>query len=459
MCPHRYMPNASPKTVHRMLDDMGLQNIESLFSDIPSRFRLGKLRGIPDAHSEAEVRERISRRLERNAKLICPPFLGGGTWPHYVPAVVEEIVHRAEFLTSYTPYQAEISQGILQALFEYQSLVCELVGLDVANASMYDWSSSVGEAARMCSRLTRRDQFIVPKLMHPERLKVLQSYAEPAAIKVSTTGFDKVTGQMDLDSLSNQVTEDTAGIYVENPSYLGYFEEAVNEISNIAHDSGALFVVGVDPISLGISRAPGEYGADIVVGEGQPLGNAMNFGGPLLGLFACRDDPEVVRQMPGRIVGLTQTSEGDRGFCITLQTREQHIRRERATSNICTNEALLAVAGAVYLSLLGPHGLRKLGEQVISRSNYALRRLSSLSGLKAPLFEASHFKEFTIRLDQEKTYAELHRALLRKGIHGGKYLSTDFPDFGESALFCVTEIHSRNSIDTLVDAVEEELGK
>jgi len=455
---HPYLPTSAPEVNEKMLKELNLKAIDELYSDVPQLLRFAGSLSIPGPYAEPRVREIVEGTLEKNEKFICTPFLGGGVWPHYVPAVVDEIVGRAEFLTSYTPYQPEISQGMLQALFEFQSLVCELVGLDVVNASMYDWASALGEAARMASRLTQRSEFLVPTLMHPERLQVLKSYAEPAGIKVLQMDYDKETGQMDFENLATKISEKTAGVYIENPSYLGFVEENINEISETAHEKGALFVVGVDPISLGLLRAPGDYGADIVVGEGQPLGSHMNYGGPLLGIFACRGDLSIVKQMPGRIVGLTKSlREKDRGFCITLQTREQHIRREKATSNICTNEALCAVAGAVYLSLLGPKGLRELCEVIVSRSHYAMQRLSELPGVRTPLFKAFHFKEFTVHFEGGQNYKKIHEGLLQRRLHGGKYIGNEFPEFEETALFCVTESHSKGDIDRLVAALREVL--
>jgi glycine dehydrogenase subunit 1 len=307
----------------------------------------------------------------------------------------------------------------------------------------------------MANRLTRRDVVAVPYLISPRRLTVLKSYTEPVGMQVVQVDYDKTTGLLDLEDLKEKVDDRTAAVYIENPAYLGYVEEGVDAIAETAHDSGALFVVGVDPISLGILRPPGDYEADMVIGEGQPLGNHMNFGGPLLGIFACRDNTRMIRQVPGRLIGVTQTQEESRrGFVMTLQTREQHIRREKATSNICTNEALCAVAGAVYLSLLGPSGLRELCEVVTSRAHYAMRRISELTGVRAPLFNSFHFKEFTVSFDG-KTVAEAHRELLANRLHGGKSLITELPELGEAALYCVTEMHTKRDIDRLVSTLEE----
>jgi glycine dehydrogenase subunit 1 len=454
---HPYLPNSVPGIKEKMMEEIGIKSIDDLYVDIPEAMRFEGELDIPGPFTEAEIRNEVSGTLERNWSLRCPPFLGGGVWPHYVPVVVDEIVHRAEFLTSYTPYQPEITQGMLQSIFEYQSLICELVGMEVANASMYDWASALGEAARMASRLTRKDLIVVPSLISPSRLMVLRAYTEPAGIRVVQVDYDKTTGQLDQEDLKEKIESETAAVYIENPSYLGFVEESVEAIAEVAHDSKALFVVGVDPISLGLIKPPGEYDADIVIGEGQPLGNHMNYGGPLLGIFACRKDARMIRQMPGRLIGLTQALEGSkRGFTMTLQTREQHIRREKATSNICSNQALCALASAVYLSLMGPTGMRELSEVVASRARYAMRRIGELPGVRAPLFNSFHFKEFTVRF-RGKSVAEVHKELLDHRLHGGKPLMKEFPELGETALYSFTEMHTKKDIDRLVSALGEAL--
>jgi glycine dehydrogenase subunit 1 len=374
-----------------------------------------------------------------------------------VPAVVKEIVQRSELLTSYTPYQPEISQGMLQALFEYQSMICELTGMSVANCSMYDWASALGEAARMSVRITGRRDILIPRIIHPERAKTLQVYAEPAGITVQQVGYDTKTGQMSIEDLRSKISEETAAVYIENPSYFGFIEAQVDEISKEAHANNALFIVGIDPSSLGILKPPGDYSADIVIGEAQPLGNSMNFGGPLLGIFACRDDMNLIRQMPGRIIGLTTTVDGcSQGFCMALQTREQHIRREKATSNICSNEALCAVASSVYMALLGPEGFHNLGEAIMSNANYAIRLLSKIRDIKVPIFESAHFKEFTVNFDDTGLSArEVHEKLLQHKIHGGKNISKEFPELGETALYCLTEMHSKEDVKRLATTLEE----
>jgi len=454
---HPYLPNSVPEIKERMMKEMGISSIAELYSDIPEDLVYkGKL-NIPGPMAEAEVKEHVSGLLEMNASLLCPPFMGGGVWPHHVPSVVDEVVHRAEFLTSYTPYQPEISQGILQSIFEYQSHICELVGMEVANSSLYDWSSAVGEAALMSSRVNRKTKILVPDLMSPYRFSVLKTYTEPAGLVVEKVGHDEKTGLMDLEELKDKVASDTSAVYVENPSYLGFMEENVQAIGEIAHGKGASYIVGVDPTSLGVLKAPGEYGADIVCGEGQPLGNHMSYGGPLLGIFACKHDNAYIRQMPGRIIGITETLKDQRrAFVMTLQTREQHIRREKATSNICSNQALCAVAAGVYLGLLGPKGMRQLGETILSRSRYAQRKIAGLPGVEAPMFSSHHFKEFTVHFNG-KTLKQVDKTLHAHHIQAGIPLKGQFPRIGETSLFCVTEVHSKKHIDALVSALKEAL--
>jgi len=455
---HPYIPNAVPEIKREMMRQIGIKSIDELYADVPRKFRLEQRLSLPKGMSEQEVGEHIEALLHKNKSWRgMPTFLGAGCWPHYVPATVDYIVQRTEFLTSYTPYQPEISQGILQAMFEYQSMICELTAMDVSNSSLYDWASALGEAVRMAVRINNRAEVVVPKIIHPERFATLRTYVDPLKLNIKSVDHNPETGSLNLENLKTQVSDKTAAVYIENPSYLGFIETQVEEIAGITHDNGALFIVGVDPTSLGVLKPPGEYGADIVVGEGQPLGNHLNLGGPLLGLFACKGEMELIRQMPGRVIGMTTTLKGDKtGFCMALQTREQHIRRERATSNICTNEALCALASATYLALLGPHGLRELGEIIMMKTRYAMQQLAKIKGVKTPLFRSPHFKEFTVNFDKTgKTVRALHQKLLKQyGIHGGKNISKEFPELGETALYCVTEVHSKKDIDQLAQALK-----
>lgn len=453
-----YVSNDAVECRQKLLDVIGIHSVDEAFSDIPEKVRLAKRISLPESRSEAEVRREVEGILSKNiTSKDLLSFLGGGVWGHYVPAAVDAVASRGEFLTSYTPYQPEISQGMLQSLFEYQSMLAELLEVDVVNSSMYDWASSLGEAARMSSRITHRNEFLVPHFISPERLAALQSYARPIGIMIREVSQSVHTGQISLERLKEEVSPKTAGIYVENPSYFGHLVYPLNAMSEIAHDVGSLFIVGVDPTSLGILTPPGRYGADIVIGEGQPLGNYVNYGGPLLGIFACRNDPRLIRQMPGRLVGMTTTQDGlETGYCMVLQTREQHIRREKATSNICTNHALCALRAAVFVALMGGDGFRRLGEYLLSLTQYVAKRLSTIKGLKTPIFDGCHLKDFTVNFDEAgKKGAEINRQLLKQGIMGGKSLVRDFPELGDTFLYSVTEMHTRNNVDTLFNVLKE----
>ncbi|HML03533.1 MAG TPA: aminomethyl-transferring glycine dehydrogenase subunit GcvPA [Candidatus Bathyarchaeia archaeon] len=459
---HPYIPNSTLEVKKELMQELGIQSIDELYKDIPEKLLLKRKLNLPDGLSEFEVKRHVESLLSKNkTSTEMPTFLGAGCWPHYVPAVVENIILRSELLTSYTPYQPEISQGMLQALFEYQSMICELTGMEVSNSSMYDWASSLGEVARMAARVTKRMEVLVPRIIHPERDATLRTYAQPAGIMVKHIDYDKETGQLNMEDLKAKTSQDTAAVYIENPTYLGFLETEAKAAAQIAHDRGALFIAGVDPVSLGVLKPPGDYGADIVVGEGQALGSAMSFGGPLLGILACHDNMEVIRQMPGRTIGITTTLDGTRkGFCMVLQTREQHIRREKATSNICTNEALCAVAAAVYLALLGPQGLKDLGEACMVNARYAMGQLAGVEGVRAPVFDAPHFKEFTVNFDKaKKSVQSVNEDLLYYGVQGGKSIAGEFPELGETAVYCVTETHSKHDIDRLATAIGDILKK
>lgn len=460
---HRFIPNTRDIRAE-MLEEIGLSDIKDLFVDIPEEIRLKRELNLPAQMPELDVGRHIVEISSKNKNFNqAPVFLGGGVWPHHIPAHVRSIVQRAEFLTAYTPYQPEVSQGMLQAQFEYQSLITELVGLEVANSSMYDWGSAAGEAALMSARLTGRKKFLVPDLISPERLSVIENYAVGPGLRIEKVSHDRKSGLIDLDELKKKLDRETAGVYVENPSYLGFLETQADEISEMAHSGGAVFVVGVNPISLGIIKPPGEYGADIVVGEGQPLGNPVSFGGPTLGIFACRGEQRFIRQMPGRIIGMTLAADGKtRGYTMVLQTREQHIRREKATSNICSNQALCAVAAAAYLATLGSEGLREVASICASNARYVMKRLSEIDGIQAPVFDSSHFNEFTLKCNKKgATIEKINSELLKRGVHGGKSIRGEFPELGETALLCTTELHSKRDIDKLVEATAEavEVGK
>jgi glycine dehydrogenase subunit 1 len=455
---HPYIPNSVPETKLKMMREIGIEDVNELYSDIPTKFLLRNKLNLPKALSEFEITRHVQTLLRKHRT--CDDmsvFVGAGCWPHYIPAVVDEIAGRSELSTSYTPYQPEISQGMLQTLYEYQSMMCDLTDMGVTNCSMYDWASALGEAARMAARVKGQNRILIPKIIHPDRAATLKAYSEPAGIHIEEVAYEGESGQLDLNDLRTKLSESTGAVYIENPSYLGFIEEQVDEINELTHACEALLIVGVDPTSLGLLRPPGQYGADIVVGEAQPLGNPMSYGGPLLGIMACRDDMSLIRQMPGRIIGKTKTIDGSRdAYCMALQTREQHIRREKATSNICTNEALCAVASAVYLALLGPEGMRELGEIVTAKSNYAMRVLSEIPGIRVPIFKSAHFKEFTVNFDETGLgVKEINEKLLERNIQGGKDLSEELPQFGQTALYCTTEIHTKREISNLADSLKE----
>ncbi len=440
-----YLPNLPQKG--EMLREIGFESIDELFSDVPEG--MVKEFDLPEGKSEYEVFTELNEVLSGNKTVLeMPSFLGAGTYFHYVPAHVKYLIERSEFLTAYTPYQPEVSQGMLQALFEYQSLIAELVGLPIVNSSMYDWGTAMAEAALMAARHTKRKKFVVPRALSPEKKEVLKTYTAGPGLETVDVPWDE-RGQLDVEKLKEAV-EGAVGVYIEMPNFFGLLEENIVEIGEIAHEAGALFVVGVDPTILGIVEAPGELGADIVVGEAAYFGNPMNFGGPRAGIFAVRNDRKLIRQMPGRIIGMTKTEDGKRAFVMTLQTREQHIRRAKATSNICSNEALVAVAAAIHLASLGPRGLRELGEVILKNTAYLKRRLSEVADVP---FDGVNFKDVPVKF--RVPYDVIHEGLLENGIHGGYYLGKHFPELGEAALFAATETTRKEWIDELIEALKE----
>lgn len=440
-----------------MLKSINRDSLESLFRNIPEKFRIRNELDIPEPHGEQEVFSRLRELANKNKPADSGTvFLGAGLGLHYIPSVVQALASRSEFVTAYTSYQPEISQGMLQTLFEYQSLLAELLDIEVVNSSMYDRSTSLGEAVLMAVRVKRkRNKFLVPSTISPANLKTLMTYCEPAGIQIERISFDRETGLISLNDLESKLDSSVAGVYIENPSYLGFIETQVDEIDQIVHNSDALLVVGVDLLTLGIMRPPGDYGADIVIGEGQPLGSPVSYGGPLLGVFGCKNNMTLIRQLPGRLVGLTRTQSEpyERGFVLTLSPREQHIRREKATSNICSNQALIAVTAAIYVALMGSDGIKKIGESIAYRSNYAARLLNELDGVRAPAIGETIWKDFAVQFETNISAKLIHEQLLKHGIHGGHPLKNEFPELGESLLFSVTELHSKEAIEKMVEIV------
>ncbi|MHB1416045.1 MAG: aminomethyl-transferring glycine dehydrogenase subunit GcvPA, partial [Chloroflexota bacterium] len=379
----------------------------------------------------------------------CPSFLGAGAYNHFIPAVVGRMVGRSEFYTSYTPYQPEISQGTLQSIFEFQTLICELTQMDVSNASLYDGASATAEALVLAVSVTRRRKLVLGDTVHPEYRTVLRTYTRELGLEI-VEGGRRDGGRLDPAWVRAAVDENTACVIAQQPNFLGCLED-MEALARAAHEVGALFVAVYDPISLGLLRPPGAYGADVAVAEGQPLGIPISFGGPSLGLFSCAE--KYLRQMPGRLVGETVDDQGRRGYVLTLQAREQHIRREKATSNICTNQALMALAATVYLSYMGPQGLRRVAELCLQKAHYAAERLGTLAGYSLA-FADPFFKEFALRCPRPP--ALVNAGLARRGIVGGYELGRDYPELADCLLFCVTEMNPREDIDRLVAALAEE---
>ncbi len=431
-----------------MLSKLGIDSVEELFSDIPVSVRTDGV-PIPPGMSEMEVIREVTSMLSANITAYDHPcFMGGGVYHRFIPSAVKAIISRSEFVTSYTPYQAEISQGMLQALFEYQSYVAELTGMEAVNSSNYDAATALGEAAAMCHRVNGRRKFLIPQLISCDKRGVLRNYVKGVGMEIVDYAYDPSTGEADMDDLKEKIDGDVGGVYVEVPNFLGVMDRHAAEMKEVIGD--ALLVVGVDPISLGLLKAPGDYGADIVIGEGQSLGSPMNFGGPLLGLFGCRQ--ELVRKMPGRVIGMTKDAEGKRAFCMTLQTREQHIRRSKATSNICTNEALMAVAAAAYLAIVGRDGLRAVAKSNMANARKLRDALSSVKGVECPVLDAPFFNELPARLPIKPE--KMSKVLLRKGIIGGIPLIKHVPEMGDCMLFAATEMTTDNDIERLVEAME-----
>jgi len=429
--PHPYIPLTDDDR-RTMLATIGALSTDALFAEIPAEHRDPPL-DLPPALSEVEVMRELRELSARNRPAgALPSFLGAGAYQHFIPAVVDHIIRRGEFLTAYTPYQPEISQGTLQTAFEFQSLVCELTGMDVANAGMYDGASALAEACLMACSVTGRDRIVLLDSVHPHTQDVVRTYAAGRDHEVLVMPSDQVAALTPAD----------ACLAVQQPNFFGYLED-LSRLGATAHDADALFVVSVDPVSLGMFRPPADFGADIAVGDGQPIGVPLSFGGPYVGLFACRE--RFVRHMPGRIVGRTHDIDGRTGYVLTLQTREQHIRRERATSNICTSTQLVGLAFTVALCTLGKQGLRRMAELCYHNAHYAAERIAALPGYDLPL-DGVFFQEFVVRCPVAP--AEVNRHLLERGIIGG-YDVSDRIERG--LLLCFSELHTRAEIDALVD--------
>jgi glycine dehydrogenase subunit 1 len=445
----RYLPK-SPTERQEMLAAIDAKSIDELFECIPERFRLRQALQLPGPLSEAEVISYFKDRAGENS-LGYTSFLGAGIYNHLRSVVTDTILLRGEFLTSYTPYQAEITQGTLQAIFEFQTLMCQLTGQEVANASMYDGSTATTEAVLMAERLTGRGRVLVARSVHPEYREVLRTYAKNSGLQVEEIGYIK-DGTVDVSALKAALKDDVAAVVLQSPNFFGVLE-AYAEVAEAAHASGALLVVAVaEGVSLGAVKPPAE--ADIVAMEAQSFGLPPSYGGPFAGVVASRD--KFVRQMPGRLAGQTVDSEGQRGFVLTLATREQHIRREKATSNICTNQALCALAATVHLTLLGKEGLREMSEQNLAKAQFALSLLEKIPGVRRP-FGGPFFNEFTVEFP--RSVRMINAGLLKEKIVGPLALGPMYPELSKHGLVCVTETTSRHEIERFAEALERILAK
>lgn len=452
---HPYIPNSASWNREMMLAEIGVTDIEELFDSVPESLRFRGRMNLPEAlSSERELKRHVNLLLQRNKT--CEEslsFLGGGCWQHHVPAVCDEVNGRSEFLTAYAgePYE---DHGRFQALFEYASMMGELVDMDVVSVPTYDWSHAAAISLRMAQRITGRDEALVPATISPDRMRVIKNYCSPS-LSINRVRYDRNAGRLDLEDLKARLSPKTAAVYLENPTYLGFVEDQGVEVSRLAHDRGAVFVVGVDPSSLGVINPPSRYGADITCGELQPLGMHMNYGGGLGGFVATRDEVEYVREYPLRLFGITRTAvEGEYGFGDVFYERTSFAKRDEGKDFVGTMAALWGITAGVYLALMGPEGMRDLGRTIIQRSQYAMSRLSEIDGVKAPSFDCACFKEFVVDFTGTgRTVKQINRDLLKEGIFGGKDLSGDFPDLGQSALYSVTEVHTKKDIDALADAL------
>ncbi len=438
----RYIGNTENEK-KEMLEEIGINDIRDLFDAIPDSVYLNRKLNIPENLSEIDLIKNLKSLADKNKNLgdyTC--FLGAGAYDHYIPSVIDSLISRQEFYTSYTPYQPEISQGTLQSIFEYQTMICELTGMQVSNASMYDGATALTEAAIMSCEATKRNEILIAKSVSPESKKVLTTYSKYRNMIVIEVEYKN--GQIDIDDLKSKINENTAALLIQSPNFFGIIED-IASVEQLVHDNKSLLVVSADPISLAILKSPGELGADIVVGEAQSLGTPISFGGPYLGFFATTE--KLMRKMPGRIAGQTVDQNGKRGFVLTLQTREQHIRRDKATSNICSNHALNALIATIYLTILGKEGLKEVANLCVQKSHYAYKELLK-AGKFTEVFTAPFFKEFVVK--SEESVDLLNDKLIKDKIIGGYSIEKDYADIGNGWLVAVTEKRSKEEIDLLV---------
>ncbi|MFN2174064.1 MAG: aminomethyl-transferring glycine dehydrogenase subunit GcvPA [Candidatus Promineifilaceae bacterium] len=454
-----YIPNSAPQTKAEMLRATGAKGTDDFYEDVPEKLRLRRKLNLPNPLlSEAALERHVRELLDKNETAVTHlNFLGAGCYQHHVPAVCDEVNQRGEFLTAYAgePYD---DHGRFQALFEYCSMMGDLLNMDVVNVPIYDGFQAAATAVRMASRLTGRYEALLPRTIMPGKLSKIRDYCK-TDMTIRLVDTDTKTGQMDLESLQELISEETGTVYFDNPSYFGIIETQGQAISDIAHEHGALCVVGADPISLGVLTPPADYGADIVCGDIQPLGIPMNYGGGLAGFIASHDDERVVMEYPSRLFGIAPTRvPGEYGFGDVAYERTSFAIREEGKEWVGTAAALWGITAGVYLALMGPQGMADIGQSIMARARYAAMQLNKIPGVQAPLFEAPHFKEFVVNFDQAGiSVAEINEALLARGIFGGKDLSHEFPHLAQSALYCVTEIHTQADIDHLARTIQEVL--
>jgi glycine dehydrogenase subunit 1 len=452
-----YIPNSVPATKEAMLKAVNAAGVEEFYADIPDSIRLKRKLKLPaPLLAEAALVRHVDGLLSKNTSTSeTLSFLGAGCAQHHIPAVCDEVNSRSEFLTAYAgePYE---DHGRFQALFEYESLMAELLNMDVVNVPVYDGFQATGTALRMAGRITGRTVALLPATVMPDKLSMVRGYIQPD-MTVELVPFDPSTGLMDLNALRRQIGARTAAVFIENPSYLGFLETQAEEIGRIAHENGAIFVVGVDPISLGVINPPAEYGGDIVCGDIQSLGIHMNYGGGHAGFIASRDEERFVAEFPSRLFGVATTCvEGEYGFGDVAYERTSFAVREEGKEWVGTAAALWGITAGVYLALMGPQGMVEIGRGIMQRVRYAIKKLNQVTGVKTRFLTTPHFKEFVVNFDKTgRTVGRINQALLKTGIFGGKDLSADFPSLGQSALYCVTEVHTQADIDRLVNAIQE----
>jgi glycine dehydrogenase subunit 1 len=458
---HPYIPNSVPETKKQMLNAVGAESVEDFYADIPDNLRVKGKMNLPEPfHPEHELKTHVETMLSKNRTAgEYTSFLGAGCYQHHVPAVCDEINQRGEFLTAYAgePYD---DHGRFQALFEYASMMGELLNMDVVNIPTYDGFQATATAIRMASRITGRGEVLISRQINPAKLSKIKDYCG-YDLELKLIDYDPATGQLDLAALRNRISANTAAVYFENPDYLGLIEVQGDEISTMAHDHGAISVVAVNPITLGVLKPPVEYGADIVCGDIQPLGIHMQFGGGHAGFIATRDEEKYVMEYPSRLFGIAPTAvEGEYGFGDVAYERTSFAVREKGKEWVGTAAALWGITAGVYLALMGPKGMQEIGETMMSRAKYAMLEVNEIHGIKAPLFNSHHFHEFVVNFDQTgKKVMDINRALLEYEIFGGTDLSSQFPELGQSAHYCVTEVHTKTTIDRLVKTLKEVITK